>query len=208
MSEAANASSGAPDSSSGDSTSKQLPETRGDGNYPKDFVDKLKKEKENLSKGKSALEEQVNALLKEKQSREEAELQAQNKFEQLYQAQKVRAETFEKELASTREMITEGKKNTAIRSELFKLGLDEAHVETAFKLLDKNAVQVDPSTGVVFGADEAAKAFHQSYGSLGLFKKQASGVNHSAPGGNNPSAPEVSKLSQAEKLKMLVALKK
>lgn len=207
MSETVTASSGANDSSSGESANKSAPATSGEGNYPKDFVDKLKREKENLAKSKAALEEQLSALQKEKQSKEEADLQSQNRFKELYEAQRTRAETIEKELVSTKEAIVDGKKNSAIRSELFKLGLEEAHLDSAFKLLDKKMVEFDPNTGMVLGADEAAKAFHQSYGSLGFFKKQIPGVNHSAPSGQ-PGTIDLSKISTADKLKMLANLKK
>ncbi len=207
MSDEIIASSGAKDSTGGESKDKKQPDASGEGSYPKDFVDKLKREKENLAKGKTALEQELEALKKEKQSREEADLQAQNKFKELYEAQKARAESIEKELSSTRETIVEGKKNTAIRTELVKLGFDETHIESAFKLLDKKMVAYDQSTGTVVGADEAAKAFHQNYGSLGFFKKQTPGANHQAPGGQ-PGKIDLSKISTSEKLRMLAQMKK
>jgi hypothetical protein len=200
------ATSGANGSTSGE-PNKKVTSTSGDETYPKEFVEKLKKEKENLSKTLSGLQEQLTALQKEKQTKEETDLQSQNKFKELYEAQKAKSESIEKELLSTKETIIEGKKNTALRAELVKLGLDEVHLEPAFKLLDKKNVQFDPNTGVVIGADDAAKTFHQAYSSLGFFKKQATGANHTASVGQ-PGKTDISKMSIDDKLKLLATLKK
>lgn len=200
-----NATSGAKGSTSGEPVVKET-STSGGETYPKDFVEKLRKEKENLSKAVSSMQEQLTALQKEKQSKEETDLQSQNKFKELYEAHKVKSEGLEKELNSVKETIVEGKKNSALRTELVKLGLDEANLEAAFKLLDKKHVQFDPNTGTVLGADEAAKSFHQAYSSLGFFKKQTPGVNNTASTGH-PGKSDISKLSMDEKLKLLATHK-
>jgi len=71
--------------------------------------------------------------------------------------------------------------NSSLRDELLKLGADPKHMDKALKLMDRERLIVDEDTGVVIGAQEAAKAFYQSNSDLGFFSKKAPGVNHNAP---------------------------
>jgi len=98
--------------------------------------------------------------------------------------------------------------NTQIRNELVKRGLDEAHVETALKLVDRSAVAIDPATQSVVGADEVAKKFHEAHAGLGFFKKSSAGTNQSATLNITSGAPDYSKLSQEQKLKLLSTMKR
>lgn len=179
-----------------------------DKGYPKDFVEKLKKEKENHAKAAHALKAELEALKVAQQDREKQELEQKQEFKKLYEAEKLKAESVSKELSSMQERIKQATINTQIRNELVKRGLDEVHVETALKLVDRSAVAVDPATNVVVGADEVAKKFHEAHATLGFFKKGGAGVNNSATQNINPGQPDYSKMTQEQKIKLLSTMKR
>lgn len=176
--------------------------------YPAEFVEKLKKEKENLAKANLATKQELDALKASQQTREQQELEQKQEFKKLYEAEKARAESVSKDLAGMQERIKQATINTSIRNELVKRGLDEAHVETALKLVDRSAVAVDPSTNAVVGADEVAKKFHEAHATLGFFKKGGASVNHSATQTVTHGALDYSKMSQEQKLKLLATMKR
>jgi len=177
--------------------------TSGAQSYPADFVEKLKKEKENLAKANLATKQELESLKAASQQREQQELEQKQEFKKLYEAEKAKSESAAKELAAMQERIKQATINTAIRSELVKRGLDEAHVETALKLVDRQAVAVDPATNAVVGADEVAKKFHEAHATLGFFKKGGAGVNHAASQTVVPGQMDLSKMTVDEKIKLL-----
>ncbi len=179
-----------------------------DKGYPKEFVEKLKKEKDNHAKAAHALRAELESFKAALQDREKQELEEKQEFKKLYEAEKARAETVSKDLAGMQERIKQATINTQIRNELVKRGLDEAHVETALKLVDRSAVAIDPATQSVVGADEVAKKFHEAHAGLGFFKKSSAGTNQSATLNITSGAPDYSKLSQEQKLKLLSTMKR
>jgi len=175
----------------------------GDGKYPAEFVEKLKQEKLNQAKALAAARQELNDLKNSVQTREQQELEQKQEYKKLYEAEKARVESIQKEYSSVQEQIRANKMATAVRSELIKLGLDETHAETALRLVDKNLVNIDPGTQIVVGADEAAKQFHAKHAALGFFKRSMPGVNHAATHSVEPGKTDFSKLSQTEKIKLL-----
>ena len=150
--------------------------------YDSDFVQKLKKEKDNW---KAKAEE---LALKSKAEHED-KLKSQMQFKELYESQK---KATEEALAQKRELeaeITKTQIAAKVRGELAKLGMAQEYAEDAFRLMDWKLVSLDPETKTVIGAEEAAKAFHERYNGLGFFKKGSAGVNHNAP--QNGKAPDI-----------------
>lgn len=178
-------------------------DTSGSKTYPADFVEKLKGEKENLVKSVSELRGELESLKANQQTREQQELEQKQEYKRLYEAEKQRLEGLMKEHTGLKDQINQAKLNSSIRSELVKLGLDEAHLEAALRLVDRKLVNIDPGTQVVVGADEAAKQFHAQYSTLGFFKKATATANHAAPKSVSPGGSDFSKLSQEEKIRQL-----
>lgn len=177
--------------------------SKGANGYPAEFVEKLKKEKENLAKALTGMREEFSNLQKTLQTREQQELEQKQEYKKLYESERQRVEILNKEHQALQEQIKQAKVNTAIRSELMKLGLDENHLETALKLIDRNVVNVDPGTQVVVGADEAAKQFHLKHAQLGFFKRPTPGINQTASKAVEPGGMDLTKLSQSDKIKLL-----
>lgn len=183
-------------------------DTSGSGTYPAEFVSKLKTEKENLAKALAAMRDELASVKTEKQTREQQELEQKQEYKRLYEAEKQRLEGLNKEYTGLKDQINQGKLNSALRSELVKLGLDEQHLEAALRLVDRNIVNIDPGTQVVVGADEAAKQFYSQYSSLGFFKKQTTVANHTATKTINSGPLDLSKMSQEDKIKALAKLRR
>lgn len=202
MSSSTSATSGAKSDTSGsDDQTKTKSET-----YSADFVEKLKKEKENYSKSLSALKEELAGIKRQQEEATEKELVAQAKYKEAFEAEKKRAEKLSEDLKAKDQKITQGSINSSLRTELLKLGAEETHLDTIFKLIDRSTVSVDPETSVVIGADMTAKTFYEKHSGLGFFKKSGAKPNHEAARGGNPNAqPDLKKLSYEEKLKLLKA---
>lgn len=201
-------SSGDNASPSGDADGNDSATSGADKGYPKEFVEKIKKEKDNYAKAVHALRTELESVKAVQQDREKQELEQKQEYKKLYEAEKAKAENASKELGSMQERIKQATINTQIRNELVKRGLDEVHVETALKLVDRSAVAIDPATQAVVGADEVAKKFHEAHASLGFFKKGGAGVNNSATQNITPGSPDYTKMSQEQKLKLLTTMKR
>jgi len=189
------------------STSGENQATSGaSANYPADFVEKLKKEKENLSKALQAQRDELEKIKKEAADRAESELQKNQQFKDLWEKEKQEREKVLGENQKLSSMIQEGSINSALRLELSKLGVKESYMETALKLVDRNTVRIDDETKTIYGADQVAKDFYQKHKELGFFKQPGTSVNHNAPKGMTGAGLDVSKMSQQEKLQALRAL--
>lgn len=154
--------------------------------YPADFVEKLKKEKENALKGFTSKQQRVSELEARVEEFEKQEMLKKQNYSEYIQ----KLEEKNKELSARIETHEAERKqatlNTSIRNELVKLGIKQEYVQDAFRLLDRDEVSFHPETGTVLGAEEAAKKFHEKYSKLGFFNSKAIGVDHRAPNGGEP----------------------
>jgi hypothetical protein len=161
-----------------------------------EFVEKLKKEKENYKKQLEALKSQLN-------TDQENKLKEKEEYKKLAELKTKELETFKAEKQALEDKIKLGTINSAVKTELEKLGLDTSLFEDAYKLAEKqikDGVTIDPDTNSVIGADEVAKQFYQKYSTLGFFKKATAGVNHTATKGNAAinGKPDFSKMKTSE----------
>lgn len=194
----ANAASGA---SASDGSS--VNESKAEKTYPADFVEKLKKEKENFKK-------ELEALRAKESNEQETKLKEKEEFKKLADLKAKEADQYKAEKAALEEKIKLGQINGAVKAELEKLGLDATYSEDVFKLLDKNikdVVTIDPDTQMVVGADEIAKQAYQKYSGLGFFKKQSATANHSASKAVTQTKPDISKMNNAQLLDYWKSLK-
>lgn len=199
MSKESTATSGANTDTSG-SESINTKETEKTSDTPLEV--KLKREKDNVLKAKQLVEGENAKLLARIQELETLSLSEKEQYKTLYEREKEARELVIKELTSHKEKEVEGKKLSAIKKELFKLGLDPKFEEAALKLVDKKSIVVDQATDTIIGADEIAKQFHQNYGSLGFFSKAGSFANHTAAAAG-PLKVDLSKMSVEQKLAAL-----
>lgn len=177
MSETNQATSGAVDETSGSS------DTVVDGKYPESFVNKIKKEKENLAKSIIALKAEKDEALSLLKKKNDEDLEKTAQYKTLWENSEKSKTELAAVLKAKEDQIKQGKMASSVRGELLKLGLAPEHLDTAFKLMDWKLVTTDPETDSVIGSDAAAKVFYDQHNSLGFFKKQAPGVNHNAPSG-------------------------
>lgn len=161
-----------------------------------DLASKLKREKDNWRAKAAELEAKLEA-------KEKADLEASQKYKELYELEKDKRALVQKEKEELQSTVQNAQVNSKLRDELTKLGLRTDRLDAAFKLIDKNSVQLDPETGVVVGAEDAAKRFHEQYHDLGLFSKRQVGVDQSAPNLQPNANKSVSDMTMEEKLKLL-----
>jgi superfamily II DNA helicase RecQ len=164
-------------------------------------LDKLKQfETDNFKQREEirALKSQLTSFDAEKKALEEKRLKEANDWKQLAENYKTEAERTKDILNSYQEKEKETKKNTAILTELSRLGFDTTYTQEAFKLLDKSKVMIDEEIGRVYGADEVAKEFADKYQSFPWFKKSTMGVNHNGTVNNGRPNLDTSSMSRAE----------
>lgn len=144
-----------------------------------------------------SLKEQLKSFDSEKKSIEEKRLKEANDWKSLAENYKTEAEKTKDALNSYIEKEKEGRKNTAILSELSRLGFDPTYTQEAFKLLDKSKVMIDDDTTRVYGADEVAKEFASKYQNFPWFKKAANTANHNGSTNGRPNF-DIKTMSRAE----------
>lgn len=188
--------SGATDSTSGAVENNEQEEAKVSGateveSEENNAYKRLLKEKKIEAEKRKSLEAELKAL-KEKEMLEKENYKEllKHREEELNQL-KTKAQEYE--LARKRASV-----NSSLRDELIKLGVDAKHMDTALKLIDRDKVMVDEDTGVVIGADMAAKTFYQKNADLGFFKKGTPGVNHNAPDLNVSDSKEAYKAELAK----------
>lgn len=195
MSDTNTATSGAKSDTSG-SDESQASTSGGVSGTSDKLSAKLMKEKENWKSKALELEQKLNEVT-------ESELKAKENYKQLYEVEKTSKESLKKELESFKEKDKSLKVNSAIVKELYKFGLAPEYAETALKLFDRNAVNLDPDTQVVVGAEEAAKVFHEKHAGLNFWKKAGTGVNQNGFVGNTQQTKELRKMTLEEKYEAL-----
>ena len=121
---------------------------------------------------------ELEAQMSEEQSRK---LESKQKYETLYQQEKERRAAVENQLGALRQAEVDRTKQTAVRSELMKLGLNPKHEATAFRLMDTSDVFIDEDSGRVLGAEDVARKFKEDFHDLGLFAQKTPGVSQPAP---------------------------
>lgn len=149
--------------------------------YPEHFVEKLKKEKDNQSKVIKELKAEIDEIKAARLQGEEDELAKNQKYKELWEGEKQKREQAEQTLNSNKALMAEARKKSAIKTELLKLGLNPEHEKTVYKLMDHSTVFEDEQTGVMVGAEDAAKTFYDQYRSLGFFGKPGPGVEQRSP---------------------------
>lgn len=172
-------------------------------------LDKILKEKKNatmaLHEAKSKLSEFENRELK----LEEEKLLKEKQFETVIENYKKKLTDMESELKNTKTTIQNAKINSAIMTELKKLGFadNETNREIAGKLINRDSVIIDHTTNAVLGADDVAKGFYQKYSNLGLFGSKVFGVNHHAPANNSMETGDFKNMKKDELVSFIKGLK-
>jgi len=146
-----------------------------------DLVSKLKREKDNYVKRVAELQTQLDAQNAANELAKEQDLVQKEQFKTLYEREKEKAEKLVQDLSQRDKRDQEALKRASVKEHLVRLGLNSEHEKTAFRLMDISTVIVDQETGAVIGSEDAAKAFHDQFKTLGLFGRQGVGVSHDAP---------------------------
>ena len=205
------ATSGAAPSTSGDGVGATDPKsTSGDSkSYNADFVEKLKKEKHNTA---SALKEALDKIkeYEDKDSQDaEKKLLEEKQFKTVIDTYKRENDDLKSKIKVKDELETRAKKNSAIMKELVKIGFSETETNkgAAVRLFDLTGVEVDPTTNVVVGAEDAAKRFHEKFATLGFFTKKPAPANHEAPKVNlSQGQVDISNMKKEDKYNLLAEL--
>ena len=165
------------------------------GTYKKAVTESRNRATENLT-----LKQQYEEMAEKVKVYEEEKMVKNQEFEKFIGLLKEENAKLKGEIKQRDEKIEGGAKNGAVLQELKKLGFDdtEANRSLVLKTLDFSGVIPDPATGVIVGADQAAKAYYDSFNHLGLFKKASPGVNQNAP---NIKTDSVSSDSYLEELR-------
>ena len=160
------------------------------------LVDKLKREKDNFReralKAERALEE-----------KERAGLEAKEEYKKLYELEKQKVGEHEQVLAEMRVKQQTAEINSKLRDELTRLGCKPESIQDAFKLIDRSTVNVDPETGLILGAEDAAKMFQEKYSQYGFFSRASVGVSQTAPNTKPVTDKSVGEMTTKEKLELL-----
>lgn len=163
-----------------------------DVSYGKDFVEKIKKEKDNHKSAREAAEAELKRFKDE-------ELKAKEQYKSLYEQTQKELEEKKSELNAKDQMINQGKLNSAINAELLRAGIDPTKIEIAKKLINKDSVLLDKDTQVVIGAAEAVQAFVKEHSDLNLFGNKGK-ANHQAGATQSVGSADWQKAKKPEDL--------
>lgn len=139
-----------------------------------EFIDKVKKEKENWKQKALDLEKTLTGKV-------EQELVAKEEWKTLAEQRLQKTLEAESKLNSLNETIVKSQKIGALKTELGKLGMAPDVMEMAIQLVDLKTVNVDSEHNVVTGADTAVKVIRDKLPQL--FTTTPAGVSHAAPQG-------------------------
>lgn len=157
-----------------------------DGNYNPEFVNKLKKEKENFRSETQKLRDQIAEMQKAQAEREEKELKEKEDWKTLYEKTKAENEALTGKLSSAEQLKVVSKKESEVKKELAKLGVKPEYADRAAKLVNLDSVKFDKETGVVYGAEVVAKTLSEDWPDLFGAGSTAT-VTQSAPNSPAPS---------------------
>lgn len=148
-----NATDGTPEGAN-DSTSGESSEGK---QYSSDFVEKLKKEKENFRTQAQKRDEELENFKAEQKSREENALKEKEDFKQLYENKAKELEEAQGKLQATNLEKLDANKRSELKKELSKLGINPDYADKATRLADLGQIKIDKETGVMYGTDSVAK---------------------------------------------------
>lgn len=165
------------------------PATSGGGSdkvYDSSFVDKLKGEKENFRNANQKLADEVAQLKADAKNKADAALKEKEDWKTLYEQQKTENESLTGKLGSAENQRLDAKKETELKKELTKLGLDPKYADKAVKLGNLESVKIDKDTGVIYGAEVVAKSLSEDWPAL-FGSTPTEKVSQSAPAIPSPT---------------------
>jgi len=168
--------------------------------YSKDFVDKMKKEKDNWRTRATELEA-------DNKKKQEEQLLTQEKYKELSELKVSEANEWKEKYETSQKAIAQGTKVSKLKEELIKIGAKPDRLNKMLKLIDLNSISFDSENNVVTGHDSAANALLQDVPEF--FGIGGPKVGHNAPASEpikEISLEEWKKLSPEEKLKTKDAL--
>lgn len=125
------------------------------GNYPKSFVEKLLREKNNFKTKASELEEQLKAAKKDPAKPDDNKADEQSKA--LLKAKDEENKALKEKLDKHTKEISEAKKLGTLKQEFDKNGGNAKQWELITRLADVSKIIIDEDSGVVYGAESEIK---------------------------------------------------
>ncbi len=168
---------GVNDSASGESTETKT--------YSSDFVEKLKKEKENWKLQASNSNSELEKFKADQKTREEKAARESDDFKKLFEMKSKELEDLQGRLNESKTRELDSKKASVLKSELEKLGLDSKYADKATRLADLKQIKIDNETGVIYGADMVAKTLSEEWPAL--FGTATETVKQNAPAHPKPT---------------------
>ena len=138
------------------------------------LAQKLLNEKKNWQSRAKTAEEELAKVKEEK-------MKADNNWKAIAEEKEKEAIAWKEKHIKQESFIKNQVKETAVRKELTKLGIDSKFMDKTVKLVDLDSINYDEETGVVVGADIQAKKLHEEF--TPLFGKKNEKVDHGAPNG-------------------------
>jgi hypothetical protein len=151
-----------------------------------------------LREKRRELEAKFQGFEEEKKTLETKKLEETNQWKTLYERSQESLKAKDEIIGGFKEKEKSGKKNSALLKELTKHGFNAKFTTEAFKLIDTKSVGFDEETGVVMGADTAAKEFVTKYGDLPWFDKKDPGLNHNGSGNGKGPSLDIANMSKAD----------
>jgi len=201
MSENKAATSGAANATSGADGEVKTDQSHGEASgSPKgdpSIVEKLLKEKRNYASKAADLEAKLKMF-------EDERLVEKEQFKTLAEQRLKEIQELTNRVQQDQALRDKARKLAAVKKQLVQMGLRPEHEELALnKLIDVEDLVIDPDTQAVLGAEEKAKAFRQSYSTLGIFGQKAPGVNQNAPAAGSTTPKSVRELTKKELMEQL-----
>lgn len=137
------------------------------------------------------------------QQYEQKDLEHKQKYEALWKQAEDKASAREQELLALKTKVETQAKQSALRSELAKLGLNPKHEAKALQLVDTSEVILDDEHGVL-GVEEVARKFREDFDVL--FQQRVPGVAQNAPRPVGSVGKPNSAMSKEEIIAQLKAL--
>lgn len=191
--EGAGAGTGAGDGSGeGDGNSNK----NADGSYPKEFVEKLLREKNNWRTKAQELEakvkENTTTSSTDKSSTKQDNTNVPDDIKEMLKAEREQRIALEERLAKEENTKKEAMRLGALKREFLKNGGDDKTFELVAKLATVDKILIDEDTGIVYGADEQIRKIKET--APQLFGKAKRGTDQTDMSYNNSfdkdSSPE------------------
>jgi len=115
------------------------------------------------------------------EQREREKMMAQENWKALYEEEQKKSTTWQEKYEQQNSVLINAAKQSAVKKELVKLGIQDTKAEKVLKLVDFKTLDYDRDSGVVSGASIAAKSIAEDYPEL--FGPSRVGVNQSATQG-------------------------